>query len=64
MDEKAIELLFLLVLAFLLPPLSVFLIKKFDGHFIINILLTIFGFWIFGVIHAVYLVYLKSKESA
>lgn len=64
MDEKAIKLLFLLILAILLPPLAVFLMKQFDANLFVNVILTIFGFWIFGVIHAIYLVYLESKVQA
>lgn len=64
MEENSVELLVLLLLAIFLPPLAVFLMKKFDANFIVNIFLTIFGFWIFGVVHAVYLVYQKSQEKA
>jgi len=46
----------LIVLCFLLPPLAVGLLKGLTAHFWINLILTIIGFWIVGVIHALYLV--------
>ena len=45
-----------LICAILLPPLGAIVAKASVGHIILNILLTIFGFWICGVLHAAYLV--------
>jgi len=48
-----------ILLAFILPPLGVFFEVGLGMHFWINILLTIFGFWILGVIHAVWVIVTK-----
>ncbi len=40
------------VLAILLPPLAVYMSRGLTAHFWINIVLTIVGFWVIGVIHA------------
>lgn len=43
----------LVILCFLLPPLAVFLASgDTGGPFILNIVLTLLGFWVVGVIHA------------
>lgn len=47
--------LLLFVLAILLPPLAVYLVKGIKKDFWINIILCIF-FWIPGIIHAMYVV--------
>jgi len=60
MDDKQVKFILLFILCFLLPPLTVFLLNGFDVHFVLNILLTIFGFWIFGVVHSVYLLFTKE----
>ncbi len=44
-----------LILAILLPPVGAFLQVGATKHFVINIVLTLFGF-LPGVIHAVWLV--------
>lgn len=65
MEEKEIdgaELLTLLA-AVLLPPLGVFLKAGLTSHFWINILLTIFGFYFLGLIHALYVVLKKWYEK-
>lgn len=49
--------LLLIIIAILLPPLAVYLLRKsFDAQLVINIILTIIGFWILGILHAVYLI--------
>lgn len=61
MEEKEFdgsELLTLLA-AVLLPPLGVFLKVGINEHFWINIVLTIFGFYFLGLIHALYVVIKK-----
>lgn len=61
MEEKEIdgaELLTLLA-AVLLPPLGVFLKVGLTSHFWINILLTVFGLYFLGLIHALYVVFKK-----
>jgi len=40
------------VLAVLLPPLAVFMNSGLSTQFWLNLVLTIVGFWIVGVIHA------------
>ncbi len=45
----------LIILAFILPPLPVFLKVQFHGAFWLNILLTLLG-WIPGIVHAIYIV--------
>lgn len=47
----------LIVLAIFIPPLAVYLHQKdCNTQVIINLLLTIFGFWIIGVIHALWII--------
>lgn len=48
MENKAL----LIIFCFLLPPLAVYLSSGPGGPFILNIVLTLLGFWIVGVIHA------------
>ncbi|MEI6380409.1 MAG: YqaE/Pmp3 family membrane protein [Cyanobacteriota bacterium ELA615] len=48
-----------IILAVLLPPVSVFLSRGVSSALFINILLTIIG-WVPGVIHAFWII---SKES-
>jgi uncharacterized membrane protein YqaE (UPF0057 family) len=45
-----------IVIAILLPPLAVFLQVGLGKDFWINLLLTIFGFYILGVVHAVWII--------
>jgi len=45
--------IFEILIAFLLPPLAVFMRVGFKAHFWVNILFTIFG-WIPGIIHALW----------
>ncbi len=48
--------LLMVVLSILLPPLAVFLARGLGAQFAINIVLTLVGFWIIGIIHALILV--------
>jgi uncharacterized membrane protein YqaE (UPF0057 family) len=49
-----------LLMAVLLPPLGVFFKVGLTSHFWVNIILTIFGFYFLGLIHALYVV-IKNK---
>ena len=51
-----------LVLAFVLPPLSVFLSMGISQAFFINLLLTFLG-WIPGIIHALWIINQKSEQA-
>jgi uncharacterized membrane protein YqaE (UPF0057 family) len=44
-----------MIFAILLPPVGVFLEVGFQGHFWLNILLTLFGY-VPGIIHALYVI--------
>lgn len=44
-----------ILLAFLLPPLGVFLQVGLGLHFWLNILLTLFG-WLPGIVHALWVI--------
>lgn len=39
-----------------LPPLGVALKEGLGGHFWLNLVLTLFGFYIVGLVHGVYVV--------
>jgi uncharacterized membrane protein YqaE (UPF0057 family) len=45
-----------IAIAILLPPWGVFLQVGLGKDFWINLLLTIFGFYILGVVHAVWII--------
>lgn len=45
-----------IIAAVVLPPLGVFLTVGFGNAFWINLLLTIFGFYILGIVHAVWVI--------
>ena len=45
-----------IIAAIFLPPLGVFLQVGFGKDFWINLLLTIFGFYILGIVHAVWII--------
>lgn len=47
--------LVLVILAFFLPPLAVFMMSGLNRDFWINLILTLLG-WIPGTIHAIYLI--------
>ncbi|QDT11142.1 YqaE/Pmp3 family membrane protein [Planctomycetes bacterium K23_9] len=44
------------ILAILLPPLAVFMDSGLGTQFWLNLVLTIVGFWIVGVVHALIVV--------
>jgi uncharacterized membrane protein YqaE (UPF0057 family) len=44
------------ILAILLPPLAVFLDKGLGTQFALNVVLTLVGFWVVGIIHALFVV--------
>lgn len=50
-----------ILLSILMPPLGVFLRVGLGSQFWINVLLTIFGFYILGLVHAIYLI---AKEPS
>ena len=45
-----------IILAVLLPPLAVFMHSGLSTQFWLNLVLTIVGFWVVGVIHALIVV--------
>lgn len=47
----------LVILAILIPPLAVYLHQKTcNSTVIINLILTLIGFWIIGIIHALWII--------
>lgn len=54
-DDGVYKLL-LIILAIILPPVAVLLVKGIGGHFLISILLTLL-FWLPGIIHALLVVF-------
>ncbi|WP_182868256.1 YqaE/Pmp3 family membrane protein [Stieleria mannarensis] len=42
----------MIILAILLPPAAVFAQRGLSGQFWLNIVLTLLGFWIVGIVHA------------
>ena len=44
------------ILAILLPPLAVYMDKGVGTQFVLNIVLTLVGFWIVGIVHALIVV--------
>ncbi len=52
-----------IILSILLPPLGVFLRVGLGSQFWINVLLTIFGFYILGLVHAVYVISKEPSQS-
>lgn len=46
----------MVILSILLPPLAVFMHSGLGTQFILNLVLTIVGFWIIGIIHALIVV--------
>lgn len=48
--------LLMAILSILLPPLAVFMARGMGSQFVINIVLTLVGFWIVGIIHALVIV--------
>ncbi|MDJ0617210.1 MAG: YqaE/Pmp3 family membrane protein [Calothrix sp. MO_192.B10] len=55
------KLLLRLIIAFVIPPLGVFLTTGISSTLLINILLTLFG-WLPGSIHAIWVI-LKQEEK-
>lgn len=55
-----VKTLLLVLIALFLPPLAVLLKEGVQVNFWLNILFTILGFWIVGVLHAIYIVALKG----
>lgn len=55
--------LVLVLIAFFLPPLAVFLVAGLTAHFWINLVLFLLG-WFPGVIHAVYVVGTKDGRRS
>lgn len=54
-DGTASKIL-LIILAILIPPLAVFLMYGFRGHFWLNLLLAIFFFYLPAQVHAIWLI--------
>jgi uncharacterized membrane protein YqaE (UPF0057 family) len=46
----------MVILAILLPPLAVFLDRGVGLQFVLNIVLTLAGFWVVGIVHALILI--------
>lgn len=44
------------IVAILLPPLAVYMDRGLSGQFFLNIVLTIAGLWVVGIIHALIVV--------
>lgn len=44
------------LLSILLPPLAVFMDRGLGAQFVLNLVLTLIGFWIVGIIHALIIV--------
>ena len=55
------EQLIVVILSIILPPIGAIMAKASGVQIFLNILLTIFGFWILGILHAIYLV-MNSKN--
>lgn len=52
MENKVLKVL----IAVLLPPLAVYLDSGASTQFLLNLVLTVVGFWVVGVIHALLIV--------
>ncbi|PBK71564.1 hypothetical protein ARMSODRAFT_1016576 [Armillaria solidipes] len=61
MASVTAEDVLLIIVAILLPPVAVILMKRPLADILINVVLTLF-FWIGGVIHALYLMYQRRKS--
>jgi len=53
--DSGVSTLVLVICSILLPPLAVFLKRGLGVQFVINLVLTIVGFWILGIIHALFI---------
>jgi len=57
MDQDTVRLVAKFVCAVLLPPLAVALHRGLsNSHFWLNVLLTLFGCWVPGIVHAIYVI--------
>jgi uncharacterized membrane protein YqaE (UPF0057 family) len=56
MDNTNTKDIVALLVTLFVPPLGVALKKGFGGHFWVNLALTIFGFYIAGLIHGIFVV--------
>ncbi len=56
MNNMEAKDLLIVIATIFVPPLGVGLKVGFSGHFWLNLLLTIFGFYILGIIHGLYVV--------
>jgi uncharacterized membrane protein YqaE (UPF0057 family) len=54
--------LLLVIIAIFLPPLAIFLKDGLGNSFWINLILTIVGFYVLGLIHALYVI-LSDKAA-
>lgn len=45
-----------IVATVILPPLGVALKTGIGGHFLLNLVLTLFGFYVVGLVHGLYVV--------
>lgn len=59
MKKSNVEELVLLLCTVVLPPLGVFLKVGPAANFWLNLLLTVFGFYILGLIHGLYVILKK-----
>ncbi len=44
------------ILSILLPPLAVYMDRGLGTQFLLNLVLTLVGFWVVGIIHAMIIV--------
>jgi uncharacterized membrane protein YqaE (UPF0057 family) len=56
MKEFGLKELVRLIVTVFIPPLGVALKVGFGGHFWLNLALTVFGFYIPGLVHGLYIV--------
>lgn len=61
MDQKLDQTkIVLLILCILFPPLAVYIKSGLGLPLVLNLFLTVFGFWLIGIVHAVYMVLYDS----
>lgn len=46
----------LAILSVLLPPVAVLIRRGVGVSLVVNVLLTVFGFWVLGIIHALWVI--------
>lgn len=56
--------LLLIILAVVLPPIAVGLVKGWGVHFVVNILLWVLSLGILGIIHGLYVVLTSDGVKA